>query len=829
MNEQNDLFRQIAHKLYELFIVNRNAMAIQLNDGRYVTRYVKFSENDIYCMLSEGKAIGGYQQLYKSPYLKWICFDFDCKDKDKPNIQKLYNECTRPLNVFLDKKGIHYINEFSGRRGIHTWIIFDNYVEKKDAYNIVQTIKKNVNWKYDEKEYGLDEFPSTPSSKGNVVGKQVKVPLSKHQKGAYSYFFSGNFSQEVIGDSFFNHQLELLKNIKLNNFEVIARKLNISANKNQLPFVRSLFIGEINFNVEDIIRILSKTKVYKAILDRVMHGEAYHKDWLVILGTLGKIDNGYSLVKDVFKYCPSFSEYETDENIAKYGRRYFPATFDYLYNLYDLDMEAGVNPSETGLHYIVRELGIKEGITKWNDSEVLLLSDSAFTVEKERKYLFSNDEVPVVSIWNDLNHMTTYDTNMINRVVDDIKSGENINILPSKYFTFVRQESEVKKRTLISLSAYDRVLTSHIALNVAYRLNNSLKSYSYNPNYISSDELFFHWFSSWGNYLSQIRKYIEVDLYSSMHVITIDIKHFYDSIDFLGVYSFVEDKLSKEENNLFMELIRYNEKLMRKICGKRIGVPQGPAYARIIAEIFLGIIIENVLSNFRDKKKDIFLYRYVDDIIIFHNPIIDSREIYDKFNRTFKRHGLEINENKSKLFGAIGKLTEEQKSELLRSNQFQYGLRVSEYSFLTESQYINEKVDMLIQKKGGFNISDISLFFSKNNDERVKRFYFFRYAEKILKSDKGRGSGYNLFYRFIFDNQDILEYCIVNSFFDLIPYNTINFSCLLSVAFYSFCSDNMLPTSQKAVIEKFIKQIKLDEIEEGEDKSIIISLSEKYI
>lgn len=68
------MLREIANKLFELFIVNRNAIAIQLKDGNYITKYTKITENDIYCMLKEKKSLGSYQQLYKSPYVKWICF-----------------------------------------------------------------------------------------------------------------------------------------------------------------------------------------------------------------------------------------------------------------------------------------------------------------------------------------------------------------------------------------------------------------------------------------------------------------------------------------------------------------------------------------------------------------------------------------------------------------------------------------------------------------------------------------------------------------------------------------------------------------------------------
>ena len=156
MNELKEIQRKIAKKIYELFVVNRNAMAVQLADGNYVTKYTKITENDVFCMLVEGKAIGSYQQLYKSPYLKWICFDFDCKDKDDPNISKLYTKCTKPLNKYLDEQGIFFVNEFSGRRGIHTWILFNNYVKKEDAYSLIQAIKKAVSWNYDADEFGLE-------------------------------------------------------------------------------------------------------------------------------------------------------------------------------------------------------------------------------------------------------------------------------------------------------------------------------------------------------------------------------------------------------------------------------------------------------------------------------------------------------------------------------------------------------------------------------------------------------------------------------------------------------------------------------------------------
>ena len=190
---------------------------------------------------------------------------------------------------------------------------------------------------------------------------------------------------------------------------------------------------------------------------------------------------------------------------------------------------------------------------------------------------------------------------------------------------------------------------------------------------------------------------------------------------------------------------------------------------------------------------------------------------------------MSINKEKSKIYGVIGKLTESQKAELLRSDQFQYGLRISEYSYLTENQYVNEKVNYLIQKKGGFNASDISFFFSKYADERAKRIYFSHYSRQILSCVYGRGSGYQLFYRFIFENVDILEVCLETGMFNLVPYNTINFSCLLAIIFYSVKEGMLYQSLKYKLIEKYLKTIDVEKVMEGEDKSIILSLSKQEV
>ena len=138
---------------------------------------------------------------------------------------------------------------------------------------------------------------------------------------------------------------------------------------------------------------------------------------------------------------------------------------------------------------------------------------------------------------------------------------------------------------------------------------------------------------------------------------------------------------------------------------------------------------------------------------------------------------------------------------------------------------MNEKVNYLIQKKGGFNASDISFFFSKYADERAKRVYFSQFSRQIFSCIYGRGSGYQLFYRFIFENADILEACLENGLFNMVPYNTINFSCLLASMFYSLKEDTLYSSIKHKLIDRYLKTIVVEDVTGGEDKSIILSLS----
>ena len=816
---------ELAQLLYNTFVVNRRAIAVQKSDGNYIAQYTNVTKHDVYTMLKEQKSIGTYQQLYKSPYLKWICLDFDCRDKDNPNLEELYRDCIYPINKFLKSKQIKYINEFSGRRGIHIWILFDKLIQKQVAYNIIQKIIFDSDVKYDENKYGLDKFPANGISKNNVFGKQVKIPLSKHKKGQHSFLFEGDFSFKYNDQNlnFFEKQFEILKTVEINNIDYVISVLNLPKIQTETSYKRIIFDEGIEFNIDDVIRILSETSVYRGIFERLQYGQPLQKDWFVLLGTFGSFGKNYDFLLNLLRFTPSFSEEQSKQKIQEFGAKYFPATFNYLYDLYDLEIESFLNPNQNALEFLAEKLNKKDFLKEYNKKETDNLKSCRSVIEKEKNYLFTNDEIPSVQIYLDLIHFTEYDIKRIDTIYNSIINGEIVNLIPNDFICFQRNESSGKQRNMVSLSAFDRVLTTHIALNLFYGIKSINKSFSYNPNYLADNTIFFHWFPSWGNYLDNIRKYLDIDLYENNKIITLDISKFYDSIDFLGVHELLKSELNTEKNNLIKFLISYNENLMQEISGARFGVPQGPAYARMIAESFLGIIINNIINLLKEKEIEITVYRYVDDIVIFCPEDVDDKFIFNIFQKQLNKYGLKLNTEKSHVYGTIKDLTENDRNQILRKGKFQYFINESDFSYLIPDNIIKEKIEKIIAEKEELSISDINCFFSKRLDSKIKKMFFERCGENVFTAKTGRGSNFNVFYNYIFNDNEILEKCINNKFISQISMYSINIASFLAIFYYSILNQKITENQ----IEKILEELNELKIENGFDKSIIQAI--KYV
>ncbi|MEA4821237.1 MAG: hypothetical protein VB122_03220, partial [Erysipelotrichales bacterium] len=239
------MIEELSKKIYDLFVVNNRAIAIQAKNGLYYTKYFEFNEELIAQMIRSSSSLGTYQQYYKSDKIKWICFDFDCKSKISPDVSFLFDNFVSKFIAILKNNDLNFATEFSGRRGIHVWIVFNEPIRKSSGYKTARSLYNDffevVSSDEFHEKYSIDLFPATGSAKGNKVGKQVKIPLSRHKSGGKSYFFEENY--QIINtetESFLFDQLEIIRRIKVNNVDDILR---FEADNNEVTsqFIRYKF------------------------------------------------------------------------------------------------------------------------------------------------------------------------------------------------------------------------------------------------------------------------------------------------------------------------------------------------------------------------------------------------------------------------------------------------------------------------------------------------------------------------------------------------------------------------------------------------------------
>lgn len=829
----NSIISELAKIEYDLFVINTFAVGIQAANGNYYKKNIPVSPLIIQKMIENKGSMGCYQQGYKTDRLRWICFDFDCKNRDNPDMDGLYNNCVIPLINYLDKLNIAYMTEFSGRRGIHVWIIFKEVTSKAIAYHIMSAILSEIKELSDIDEsdkWSLDRFPKRESAKKNVVGSQVKFPLSKHQYGGRSFFFEGYFLErkDTESDDFYLEQLEILKKYKPENSNDLCNKLHISFEERITQKFKSYEImDETPSNLEKIVACLEEVQVYKSIFDRMRKGRAQRYDWLVLLGTFAPFDKNGQLLIRLFQKYPNYDAKTTLNNIKKLKEYYQPACFAYLYSLYNMNMENDLIPEETGVDYICNRLGNEHPIVKeYEYYRVKYTERTEFhnILTKELNYIWENDEVVSASLLYKLNNIK--EVELIG--YEDVVNG----CLPieSDFQEYNRYE-DGKERKLISLSSKDRLITTALALRLYKRMPHQWNSYSYNVSLMDNNHIFYPWYSSWGRYISQIRVYLELPFMQDCYIFYIDLKQCYAHIDLLNTYRTIKGRLDDETKKIFAYLSDYNDYVMKKVQnGDRIGVPQGPAYARILSEIHLDTVIKSVcedmgITDNSMNNNQYHIFRYVDDIVVVCEDEDLTKKMFYMFCLGLIRRGLPINKDKSRYFGKVSNMTKEEKDILLHSDCFNYDLSMGrDIMFLSETEK-SERLEHYLMRTP-FNIGLLGYIYGSRTFKMAKKHIFYKYGEMIMASREGRGKSFRHFYSYVLSDSDMISQALRNGWFNHIPTDTINYSNFISVLYYRIINRDIADVDVRRISLIYLDEIAIISDMSAEDRRLTQAISE---
>lgn len=831
---KNDVKYQIAEKLFEFFVVNDKYAAVQMPDGRYIPKRINCTPALLFDMLESNASLGMYQQQYGRKWMKWVCLDFDCKDFRF--LDELVKAYVLPVARELQKKKIRYLAEFSGRRGVHLWILTKGIITKAQGYMIATRLTEHCRSLIKREEnYGLDLFPAVAGG-GMKLGKQVKLPLSVHRKGGRSFFipdFTETYPAEWIHlperPDFWKIQLNLLQTYESNDLDRLWDILQIHPENEQkekgLLYKKEYLIEGKNFSLEEIKAACADSSVFSKLLCRAMEGCLRYLDRLVLVGCFGNFQSG-ELLLDIMKQQNNYKENVTRQYLSQLKNRYYPVTMQYLYDLYGEPLEQGIDPQATILEFMAERLGLSSRIKQIPDTNDVFyvknrkskISPQYFQMirDKEIRYMLYDDEVLSVNDYLELTGMKQYDFQCVMDRFLRITAGSEIldgTVRSSLYERW--EEGKAEPRVLVTLSPQDRILTTALIFELVAEMGSRFHSYSYNLNFWDQGSVFMPWYDSWKRFQQDIESYLRLDFFSEYGLIKLDLTRFYDSIYMHALFHQIEetdvssaDKNTRDKAKYILRYLgNYTEQLMYHIRGKVRGVPQGPAYARVLAEMFLTAVLDAFCRRYGYSSENCQIMRYVDDIFIVYRGV-DGRHLMNQFAGYIQDRGLEINWNKTILFERIGDMSEHEKKSIFEDGEANYAIKSIQGMELEDEEYRQEKIvefERYLKRKGNWSVRDANFILNRYLDPVFVKEYLDQYAEILVGQTVGRGSIYKRLYEEILDRDDWLERFFVSRMYCKIPQRTVNFKNFISVCYFRISRLYVLNDQDKKCFIKWLK------------------------
>lgn len=769
----------------ELFSTDQDFHAEQQSDGRYFKKAGKVLSTKIEDMLKHGGSIAVYQRNMNET-VKWICYDFDIlkSQLSLPNTEDAVNELESIVTKFcsyLKSKKINYLIEYSGNRGIHIWITFNEKISFKTSYEITNLILDSSKLNYNSDLIAIDLFPFS-SKITNSVGSCVKLPLSMHKKSNnYSYFLKeineisnlhkfNNLSNEII-----TSQKSILQKHESMSLDDIEKIFNVFLSHSDESIYDSR-IKEIilsGINLDEILEHWDKSSVLKTLKSSIELGELNNQERKLLVGLFINVydengsDIGNKLLIEIFKKQNNYNDIITNKAISSLSSFYFPSQ-EQIETILQERFNESFNKEELLSKIFINLVSYDQGYFDFCKTDVEV------TRNAEMKYLIQNDEAQSRKVFNEMSNIKSDEyLKSINNFINSFNGGK-IN-----FYTHIRKEKN-KNRNLISLECMERMTTSIILkqMHLFFDLstNNLTHGYKVNKGF-KKGYIFEQWLYLWVKFLSNISSAITNEDYSEFYVIKTDISSFYSNINHdimsrvlleSSPISAIRNKISSlDENSLerYKKLLSICLNISKQTLGSDIGLPQGPAYARFFAEIYLFDIDSKFNKLLNDES--IFLYqRYVDDIFIVCKNKSEAKKYFDYLNDELKLIGLKLNNEKT-IIKKIKDFTPEY-DEYRSQSKYSVDKVSNRYQSATDEEKsfaIDEFINLV---SSDAKQDDYSFIFSHLKGVEEVELFKNNEINDILIKGEGRGSLYRNLFVHILDDEKRWDYLIKNTKFNLL-------------------------------------------------------------
>ncbi|WP_242170998.1 MULTISPECIES: reverse transcriptase domain-containing protein [unclassified Pseudomonas] len=766
------MLNELAKLLHGFLATDQSYHAQQQSDGTYRKRAGAITSKLLEKNIKDGASLAIYQKNTDLT-IKWICFDFDIlkSNLNDENRSAAQAELERSVDVFcqsLDSLGVPYLLEFSGNRGFHIWITFREKISYRTGFEIEQALLDAAELSFNKDLIAIDLFPSTPTPTDGV-GMGVKSPLSKHTKSKQYATLLGSPNDmpslarfTELDDEIVRKNLQILLAHKSTSKSEIENSMGVffeTAHDEEFHPARIKSI-KVQNNGFSLCELLSHWEAYAPLnaLGRKIEENAKlnHEERKLLVGLLCNIqakniiNAGSCILHEIFSKAENYDSDVTNRALKKLSSFNFPSQ-EQIERATKVSFSTTLSVGELLTACIPKFVQYEDATFE------ISRADIEITKAAELSYLFLNDEAQSKNI---INELASDDNDRLYNLVCDVIS----NPRAAGFYKHLRNEKN-KIRLLVTLKAPERIATSCILKQLIYFLNfqPSINSHGYRPNKgFSGGYIFQPWLYLWIKFVSNISEAIEDAGNQECYIVKTDIKSFYDMIphDNLkrmllgGTNSRIEAKssaLSESSKASYKAHIDTLFDITEKTVDSKIGLPQGPAYARYLAEIYLDNLDQ--LFDTKIQKEELYLYqRYVDDIFFIAPNEEAAKSVLNELRTELSLLGLEINNEKT-VVTQIKNFSEDFDSY---RSQSKYAVdKVSKnYADSTDTQKnlaITEFMN-LVQSDSCDN--DLAFIFSHLAGVPQLDTWKREKVEPTLKEGIGRGSLYKHLFNFVLDSQE---------------------------------------------------------------------------
>ncbi|MEZ2297495.1 reverse transcriptase domain-containing protein [Variovorax sp. RCC_210] len=662
------MIEKLAIELFKKFSTDQSFHLQQQNDGAYWKKPGAVSAKLIERTLYNKGSIAIFQKNQDST-VNWVCFDFDILTAalnrgDLESAQRELKNCVQEFCVWLDDAGLRYILEFSGNRGFHVWLIMGSPISQRAAFGLQREILIRSDLEYDNRLIGIDLFPKAPNPTTGL-GNGVKMPFSLHAKsrcyavllGSSEEIISSSLKYENLQDIDLKKSVDILQSyLPLSKLELEEKLgLNSHALDSEVAAgarVRAIHVRSPGFTVKALLDHWRSSPLLGKIAQKVCDGALSNDERKLIVGILcnvrlGGSDANYSLetMIQIFALTKNFDKARTEQAIKKLSSFTFPSQNQIEFCL-DGKFERTLSTEDLIKRCIPGYVSYDQG------NFDLCASDIEVTRIAELNYLFANDEAQSRLTINQLVAEDVEELqDEVERLIADVNS--------TKFYKHIRVE-EGKTRVLYSLGAPGRVATSALVKQLVHFLDlkPSQNSFGYRINKgFAKSQIFQPWLYKWVEFTGNIEAAISDPDYKNYYIVKTDISKYYDEIPHDSIKRLILDSddvnikakvelLSNSEREKYSKIVDCLFSVSKLLVGGIKGLPQGPAYARWLAEIYLRSL--DALFDEHLASERVYLYqRYVDDIFFIAKDEVAAKNFLDQIKKHLANLGLLLNLEKT--------------------------------------------------------------------------------------------------------------------------------------------------------------------------------------